>query len=73
MTIPMFSLPVRSVCFSIQVINNACATQAIISILLNQPTLEIGPVLDEFKSFAKELPPSVCLLPYFADEGLGSD
>ncbi|KAJ1456397.1 ubiquitin carboxyl-terminal hydrolase [Pelagophyceae sp. CCMP2097] len=41
-----------------QVVANACATQAILSILLNveDPRLEIGKTLTELKNFATELP-----------------
>ncbi|EDQ88079.1 uncharacterized protein MONBRDRAFT_32982 [Monosiga brevicollis MX1] len=43
--------------FAHQVINNACATQAILSILLNAPDIELGEHLTGFKSFANELDP----------------
>lgn len=41
-------------CF-LQMINNACATQAILSVLLNtkHADLTLGPNLEEFKSFCQ--------------------
>lgn len=43
--------------FARQTIQNACGTQALLSVLLNQDDdLDIGPQLKDFKSFAEGLP-----------------
>jgi hypothetical protein len=51
--------------FAAQTIQNACGTQAIVSLLLNrEKEVNIGKELKEFKEFAGEFPPEVRLHKY---------
>lgn len=51
--------PPEGLFFAHQVTTNACATQALLSIVMNAPSVELGPVLDEFKTFTASFPPSL--------------
>ena len=46
----------------LQVVKNACATQALLSVLLNvdHTHIELGSTLTDFKEFATSLDPAVC-------------
>ncbi|KAI9591374.1 ubiquitin carboxyl-terminal hydrolase [Syncephalis fuscata] len=48
-----------SIFFAHQVINNACATQAILSILMNSLDIELGEELTQFREFTQTLPPDM--------------
>ncbi|KAJ1868316.1 hypothetical protein LPJ78_000254 [Coemansia sp. RSA 989] len=46
----------ESVYYAQQIIQNACATQAILSVLLNRQDIELGETLNNFRSFTIDLP-----------------
>jgi ubiquitin carboxyl-terminal hydrolase L5 len=58
-TRPVLSSGAPGVFFAKQVVTNACATQAIISILMNRPELQLGEVLDEYRSFTGLMDPEI--------------
>ncbi|CAN6674430.1 hypothetical protein TRVA0_053S00760 [Trichomonascus vanleenenianus] len=49
----------EAVFFAHQKIQNACATQAVLSLLLNRPDIELGKTLEEFKSFSETFDPDL--------------
>lgn len=50
----------NNIFFAAQTIQNACGTQALLSVLLNKDAeVEIGKDLKEFKEFTQEFPPEV--------------
>lgn len=55
-TRPVLEDGMPGVFFAKQVISNACATQAIVSILMNRPDVDLGEELSSVKKFTMDLP-----------------
>ncbi|KAG8070002.1 hypothetical protein GUJ93_ZPchr0006g43843 [Zizania palustris] len=56
---PIIKDPIPNLFFASQIINNACATQAILSVILNSPGITLSEELKKLKEFAKDLPPEL--------------
>jgi ubiquitin carboxyl-terminal hydrolase L5 len=48
-----------TVFFAKQVIHNACATQALLSVLLNRPEIQLGDNLTQFRDLVRDFPPDM--------------
>lgn len=50
----------KGIFFANQTIQNACATQAVLNVLLNKPEIEIGEELTNFKGFVEGFDSEIC-------------
>ena len=56
---PVERTPSAPLFFASQVVNNACATQAILAVLMNAEGIELGAELSSMKAFTADFPPEM--------------
>jgi len=60
----------ENIFFAQQTIQNACGTQALLSVVLNHDDIDIGNDLREFKEFTISLPPDVSIMRSLTKSGV---